>query len=82
MLTGERVEPRGDDRLHRRRQPRDEVGRALADGCGELLEEQRVAAARVDETIRVAGASSEPASSASASSCASSSSSGSRWTAV
>src|SRR6185503_8671563 len=53
MLTRERVEPRGDDGLHRGRQPRDEIGRTLADGCGELLEEQRVAAAREDETIRV-----------------------------
>ena len=83
MLTRERVEPRGDDRLHRGRQPRDEVGRALADGCGELLEEQRVAAARrARDGRRTPEASSEPASSASASSCASSSSSGSRWTAV
>ncbi len=53
VLTRERVQASGDDRLHRRGQPGDEVGRALGDGRRQLLEEQRVAAARVDETVRV-----------------------------
>jgi hypothetical protein len=51
----ERVEAGGDDRLHGRGQLGDHVGGALRDGCRELLKEQRVAAAGVDETLRVPG---------------------------